>query len=160
MIMRKIIVAIILLIIAISSLSAQNTIETEGMHEHDVSNVLIQGNMYDWRLFDNKMGLTVYGSRYRKANEKIAWGRVLCFVITPACLLGTVDGFAEGRIAQGIAFIIPTGAALGLGIPLWIKGQKDKDAMADDYSKQYAPKSRAALNVGATPNGIGVAFSF
>ena len=157
--MRKYILVIFFLLLTKGTLSAQDKSEG-GTSRERTSTVIALGNMYDWRPFDNRMGATVYGSRFRKARADLVWGRVLSLLVTPACLFGTIDGFAEGRTIQGIACLIPTCTAIGFGIPIWIKGRKELDYMVDDYSTRYAPQPRASLNVGSTPNGIGLALNF
>ena len=54
-------------------------------------------------------------------------------------------------------------AALGAGIPLWIKGNKKLNAIADDYNQRYGGKAYGyspSLSVGTTGNGIGLALNF
>ena len=57
-----------------------------------------------------------------------------------------------------------TGAAcLGVGIPLWIKGNRKLNAIADDYNQRYGRNAygyKSSLSVGPTGNGIGLALNF
>ena len=117
------------------------------------------GNMYLWRPFDRNVGLTVYGSKYRKAESRMTWGKVLSMGVAPAFLATSVYAFAQknGDLA-GALLLIPTGTALGA---LWRRGRKEIDAMIDDYSKNYAPKPVSpSLTAGPTANGVGLAFNF
>ena len=62
-------------------------------------------------------------------------------------------------VAGGIA----GAACLGAGIPLWIKGNRKLNAIADDYNQRYGRNAygyKSSLSVGATGNGVGLALNF
>ncbi len=69
---------------------------------------------------------------------------------------GSDAGIAVGYIASA--------ACLGAGIPLWVKGTKGLRKIADDYNRTYVNPDRNSgtpnLSLGATANGIGLAFNF
>lgn len=131
------------------------TVENEGQ------NITIDKNVYSWRPFDREVGLSLYGSRYRKAAANKGWGVTLSCLLAPALLVGSlaaVDSEVPGvAVVGGLAL---AGTLYG-GITLWRKGQRELDAMLDDYSAKYAPKPYAAsLSFGPTRNGIGLALNF
>lgn len=127
----------------------------EGQH------IIIDHNSYAWRPFDDAMGYSVYGSRYRRAKAMQEWGVILSVVVAP--LAGVLVAYSIKQNIKGgaVAGGIVTAASLGAGIPLWIKGRRDLDWMLDDYTKRYAPKPYgSSLTVGPTMNGMGLAFNF
>ena len=131
------------------------TVENEGQ------NITIDKNVYSWRPFDREVGLSLYGSRYRKAASNKGWGVTLSCLLAPALLVGSlaaVDSEVPGvAVVGGLAL---AGTLYG-GITLWSKGQRELDAMLDDYAAKYAPRPRtASLSVGPTRNGMGLALNF
>lgn len=104
--------------------------------------------------------VALYGSRYRDAvNRKF----------TGCVLIGTVAVLAVPVLAgatmdmEGLAILSGIGAAvcLGVGVPLWISGAHRKNAILDDYARNYAPRPySASLSAGPTRSGVGLAFNF
>lgn len=116
-------------------------------------------SMYDMRPFDNKVGITVYGSDYRKALDNKRWGQGLVFggalALSAGCPLIEKNGIGQ---EIEIANAVLAAAAIAAGIPMWIIGQKRLDKFIDDYSRRYAPGPR--VSVGATDSGLGLALNF
>ena len=116
-------------------------------------------SMYDMRPFDNKVGITVYGSDYRKALDTKRWGQGLIFggalAVSVGCPLMEKNGMSQ---EVEIANAVLGAAAIAAGIPMWILGQKKLDKFIDDYSRRYAPGPR--VSVGATDSGLGLALNF
>ena len=131
------------------------TIENEGQ------NITIDKNVYGWRPMDRAVGLTLYGSRYRKASANKGWGVTLSCLLAPALLVATVASIdAENWGLTAISGAALAGTIYG-GVTLWRKGQRELDAMLDDYSAKYAPRPYAAsLSFGPTRNGVGLALNF
>jgi len=111
----------------------------------------------------------IYGSRYRRANNKLLTGVSLTTIVAPTCatlgltgsLVSAIDdefGPDAGGVILTVLGIAGTAASLGVGIPLWIKGRRELDEMLDDYSRRYSP--RPNLSMGATQNGFGLALNF
>ena len=127
----------------------------EGQH------IIIDHNSYAWRPFNDAMGRTVYGSRYRKAKSNLGWGVFLAAVVAPVGCAYLIYSIDRREAPVGIIGGTIMAAGLGAGIPLWIKGRRDLDWMLDDYTKRYAPKPYgSSLTVGPTMNGMGLAFNF
>ena len=111
-------------------------------------------------------GYRIYGSRYRKAKSNLGLGTTLVSMSIPLGLAFAVwgstvngDGSQEAVAAVGAAAVL--GAGLGFGIPLIRKGRREMDWMLDDYARRYAPKPySSSLDIGATGNGVGLAFRF
>ena len=134
----------------------ENSVEDDGQNK----SITIDKNVYRWRPLDREIGLSLYGSRYRKASSNKGWGVTLSCLLAPALLVGT--GYALGQ-NLGVAILGAASLAGTLygGIKLWRKGQRELDAMLDDYSVRYAPRPYAAsLSVGPTRNGVGLALNF
>lgn len=105
--------------------------------------------------------LTLYGSRYRKAQSRKSNGVFLTAIAAPCVFLsGIIAGASD---LEGIAWFSMAGtvACLGTGITLWIKGRRELDNILDDYAKNYgAGPYSSSLTIGPTLNGVGVAFTF
>ena len=123
--------------------------------------IIIDHNSYAWRPFDDAMGYSVYGSRYRRAKAMQEWGVLLSVVVAPLAGVFVAHSIKQNIKGGAVVGGIVTAASLGAGIPLWIKGRRDLDWMLDDYTKRYAPKPYgSSLTVGPTMNGMGLAFNF
>lgn len=115
---------------------------------------------------DDYAGYAIYGSRYRKAKAKKNLGQDLVYLGVPLGLAiaawgCTVNGDGSQEAVAAVGTLAVLGASLGFGIPLWVKGQRELDWMLDDYARRYGPRSHtASLSLGATPNGVGLAFNF
>lgn len=133
------------------------TVENDGQNQ----SITIDKNVYSWRPLDREIGLSLYGSRYRKASSNKGWGVTLSCVLAPVLLVGTASALsAENWGAAIIGGAALAGTIYG-GVTLWRKGQRELDAMLDDYSVRYAPRPYAAsLSVGPTRNGVGLALNF
>ena len=54
-------------------------------------------------------------------------------------------------------------ACIGVGIPLWVKGNRKLNAIADDYNQRYGRNAyghASSLSIGSTANGVGLALNF
>ena len=128
---------------------------------------------YGYAPLDYEMGLMMYGSRYRKAVSQTYWG-LTAITLGPATGIAmAVFGYGEnesnemmgesrgGGDAMIVLGAIVTAASLWGGISLWRAGQKEIDAMMDDYNARYAPKPYgSSLKAGATRSGVGLALNF
>jgi hypothetical protein len=121
-----------------------------------------------FRPFDDNVGFALYGSRYRKAKHKLAWGNTLLFggtVLSGALIITGINSlydydFGEIAILSGSAFLI---SSIWGGVKLWKKGRREIDSMMDDYVRQYAPAPKAnesSLNFGPTSHGVGLSLNF
>lgn len=152
------------------------------------------GNYYDRygricsdRLYDY-LGVSMYGSKYRKAQNQLQWGLWLTMGGAALLTTGIVCGAMQADYNRGVAQMrgnyssygirgndssameavyIATGiagaASLGAGITLLVKGNRKMNEIADDYNQRYghaAHGSKTSLNVGTTANGIGLALNF
>ena len=150
------------------------------------------GSFYDkrGRLYSDQvrdyLGVTLYGSRYRKARNQFQWGTGLT-VGGATMLLGALAGSGmytyfnnkwgtrttqatnldTGETGQtynpmpGLIIVGAVGAAfIGAGIPLWISGDRKLNDLADDYNRQYGPGHAASLQIGPTSGGVGLALRF
>ena len=143
-----------------------------------------RGRLYAEQLQDY-LGVSLYGSDYRKASSQYQSGlwltiggatllvssiisgamlsdhnRAVASMNMPSSMRGN-DHSSMGAlyVAGGIA----GAACLGAGIPLWIKGNRKLNAIADDYNQRYGRNAygyKSSLSVGATGNGIGLALNF
>lgn len=126
----------------------------------DGQNITIDRNMYVWRPFDDVVGYSIYGSRYRKAKANKVWGMFLSVIVAPLSGVLLAYGIDEDDGAAIIGGAALAGS-LGAGIPLWVKGRRQLDWMLDDYVERYGPKPHAtAVTVGPTANGVGLALNF
>lgn len=123
--------------------------------------ITIDRNSFIWQPFDDVVGYSIYGSRYRKAKANTSWGFFLSCIAAPASAVLLVDGIDEGGVGPAVLGGAALAGSLGVGIPLWVKGRKDLDWMLDDYAKRYGPRPYAAsLSAGPTRNGVGIALNF
>ena len=54
-------------------------------------------------------------------------------------------------------------ACLGVGIPIWVKGNRGLNKIADDYNRNYGRDKfgyAPSLSIGSTGNGVGLALVF
>lgn len=111
--------------------------------------------------FDDVVGYSIYGSRYRKAKSRKGWGVFLCTVIAPASILAAIEGIESDLPGYTVIGIAGLGGSLGAGIPLWRRGRRELDWMMDDYARRYGPRPYSSnMSVGPTRNGIGLALNF
>ena len=115
---------------------------------------------YGYAPFDDYIGMSIYGSRYRKAKSNKLTGITLVSM-TPATIPLVIWAAKEGTWFSGsLAAAAAAGCLVG-GIYLWHKGNKELDWMLDDYVRQYGPKPySSSLSIGPTRNGFGLAFNF
>ena len=152
-----------------------------------------RGHFYDrhGRLYEDQLrdylGVSLYGSDYLKAQNQLTGGMWLTFGGT-ALLASAIIGGAfqadfnatSARMHANSAFFdspysssgemtlyiiggIAGAACIGVGIPLWVKGGRKMNAIADDYNQRYGRNtfgSTATLNLGTTENGVGLALKF
>ena len=158
-------------------------LEYRGGHFYDR-----RGRLYEEQLRDY-MGVSLYGSDYLKARNQLGGGICLTFTgagILAASVIGgafqadfnartahmnansvffghDMSHSSGGEMTPYILGGIVGAACLGVGIPLWVKGNKKMNAIADDYNRRYGNKaygSAATLNLGPTGNGVGLALKF
>jgi hypothetical protein len=123
--------------------------------------ITIDRNSFVWRPFDDTVGYSLYGSRYRKAKASKGWGVFLSCIAAPASAVLLVYGIDEGGIAPAVLGGVGLAGSLGGGIPLWVKGRRELDKILDDYAERYAPRPYAAsITAGPTRNGFGLALNF
>lgn len=141
----------------------QRSYHEEFSRDSTYRNLTIDKSVYSWRPFGREVGYAIYGSRYRKAVSNKAWGITLS-IVAPVLGIATAGALDSGGVRTWVIVtggVLVGGGALGAGIPLWVKGQKELDAMLDDYVKNYGPKPHAAnLTAGPTRSGIGLALNF
>ena len=115
---------------------------------------------YGYAPFDDYIGMSLNGSRYRKAkSNKLAGITLVSLTPTALPFLGWVA--REGTWFSASLVAAATAGCLVGGIYLWQKGNKELDWMLDDYVRRYGPKPySSSLSVGPTQNGIGLAFNF
>lgn len=146
-----------------------------------------RGRVYAEQLRDY-MGVSLYGSEYLKAQSQYQWGMwltlggatLLVSSIVGGAMLsdynnstadinshmsqyGMGGNSSSGEEAIYIAGGIAGAACIGVGIPLWVKGNRRLNRIADDYNQRYGGRgygSKASLNLGATGSGFGLALSF
>ena len=149
------------------------------------------GHYYDrrGRLYAEQMrdylGVSLYGSDYLKANRQYHWGFWLtlggALVLASSITMGVMEADYNrsvaamdmyGSIQDGgqsdmeglyVAGGIAGAACIGAGIPLWIKGNRKLNAIADDYNQRYGRNAygyKPSLSAGVTGNGIGLALNF
>ena len=114
-----------------------------------------------WQPFDDMVGYSIYGSRYRKAKANRNWGVFFCEVIAPISALVAIGGIENDTPGATIVGVAGLAGSLGAGIPLWRKGRRELDRMLDDYARRYAPRPySSSISAGPTRNGIGLALNF
>lgn len=147
-----------------------------------------RGRLYAEQLQDY-LGVSLYGSDYRKARNQYQSGlwltiggatllvsSIISSIISGDMLSDYNLGVASMNIpssmrdyghfdlgALDVAGGIAGAACIGAGIPLWIKGNRKLNAIADDYNQRYGRNAygdKSSLRVGATGNGIGLALNF
>ena len=143
-----------------------------------------RGRLYAEQLQDY-LGVSLYGSDYRKARSQYQSGLWLTIggatllvssIISSAMLSDYNRGVASMNMPSSmrsnehssvgalyVAGGIAGAACLGAGIPLWIKGNRKLNAIADDYNQRYGRNAygyKSSLRVGSTGNGIGLALNF
>ena len=167
-VMKKLMMLIALLTVA-GSVSGQNTggdwVQRQDREKITVDpngqDITIDRNTYNWVPFDDVVGYSVYGSRYRKAKASKGWGKFLSCVVAPASGVLLVYGIDEGGVFPAVVGGAALAGSLGAGIPLWVKGRRELDWMLDDYAERFGPKPYAAsVSVGPTRNGVGLALNF
>lgn len=125
------------------------------------------------------IGYSLYGSEYMKAGSRYIWGIYLTgagiagLAVTVATHIAYAEmndftsrhGMSGAGSGAGVAVgYIGSAACLGVGIPLWVKGNRGLRKIADDYNSKYVNPDvndgASNLSLGATRNGIGLAFNF
>jgi len=135
---KKVLLVSVLTLMVFSGFAQTEKLDASALSERSVC-FCVNSNMYDWHPFDSKIGLTVYGSEYRKALSRLGWGKTLTLGIAPGLLC--IAALINERDLPGVQIINAglAAACLGTGIPLWVKGRKGLDMMLDDYSRNYTP---------------------
>ena len=143
-----------------------------------------RGRLYAEQLKDY-LGVSLYGSDYRKARSQyqsgffltISGAALVISSLTCGAMLSDYNRGVEAmnmpssmrgndHSSMGALYVaggIAGAACLGAGIPLWIKGNRKLNAIADDYNQRYGRNAygyKSSLRVGATGNGIGLALNF
>ena len=163
--MKKILVLSALLAIS-GSLFSQNIYRRDydnmnrPLFEPD-SQVTTGIEMAYWQPFDDMVGYSIYGSRYRKAKTNRNRGAFLCEIVAPISALVALGGIENDTPGTTIVGVAGLAGSLGAGIPLWRKGRRELDRMLDDYARRYAPRPySSSISAGPTPHGIGLALNF
>lgn len=157
--MKKIVLFLIVLLVTQGQAFAQRI--NHGV-ARDNQHIIINPDIHVWEgPFNDAMGYTYYGSRYRKAKAMQEWGVVLSVAVAPlggVLIAYSIKQNIKGGPVVGALFVA---GGLGAGIPLWVKGRRELDWMLDDYTKRYAPKPySSSVTAGPTKNGVGLAFNF
>lgn len=141
-----------------------------------------RGRIYDDRLQDY-IGIRLYGSEYRKAVRQFQYGAWLTIggaavLVSSAIFAASTSEFnrssesvrsnlarhgMDGKAASVTGYVVSgaVGAAcVAVGIPLWVKGNRSLDRIADDYNQKYGRGHAASLDFGPTSSGLGLAFRF
>lgn len=160
LIMKKIIIILLGIFALTGPISAQNPPERILFDPEYQGPVVEQDPYFYWQPFDDAVGYSLYGSRYRKAKMNRGWGIFLATVVAPASGLLAATGIGEDETAPAVIGLAGVLGGLGFGIPLWVRGRHELDWMLDDYVRRYAPKPHASLTVGPTRNGMGLALNF
>jgi hypothetical protein len=132
--------------------------------------------LYSEELRD-RLGVALYGSEYLQAQRQFQWGQWLTLgggaLLTFALASGAmVADFNRSTAAMGMrhsaadhmetAFLVASGlagaAGLGFGIPLWVKGNRKLNALADDYNRRFGQSP--SLEMGPTATGLGLTLRF
>ena len=131
------------------------------------NNVTIDRNMYIWRPFDDVVGYSIYGSRYRRAKANYGWGMFTTLAGTALSGLWTAFGIGNIEYDDNSALVMCSTGAIALaaslwgGIHMWRRGRQELDWMLDDYALRYGPRPYAAtFDFGPTRSGIGLALNF
>lgn len=138
------------------------------------------GILYDDDL-DYYLGMSMFGSDYRKALSRYSWGEWLTVggaMTIASCIIAGIADSGLDRIANyhgmqpsgsGDGVISATAlfgaVCLGAGIPLWISGNRRLNQLADEYNqshrgRSYGSAAPATLQFGPTRNGLGLALNF
>ena len=144
-----------------------------------------RGKLYGEQLRDY-LGVSLYGSDYLKAASQYQWGSwltiggaaVFLSSISFSAMLSdynrsvasmdlpsswrTDNDTSSIRAFYGAMGLIGA-ACIGVGIPLWIKGNRKLNVIADDYNQRYGRNAyghNTSLSIGATGNGVGLALNF
>lgn len=134
-----------------------------------------RGRLYEDQLRDY-LGISLYGNDYLKAerqrlagaNLTLGGGFLLSLSLISSLFIssynsGTSDSFFDDKkISQAGPVIgaLAGVACLGVGVPLWVKGNKAMGKIADDYNRRYGPKDSPTLSLGPTPSGLGLSLTF
>ena len=104
-------------------------------------------------------GPILYGRDYIKAENQLSWGKTLG-ILGIGIAISSIFCFEEPEAGF---FVLGSGAVLaGVGIPLWVSGQKKINVMQDDFSQRARDYMGISMNltVGPTRNGVGLALNF
>ncbi len=129
-----------------------------------------QGRVSSQEIYDY-IGYSLYGHEYMKARNQYTWGMSLTCIGVGGLLITLASHVASNRMneltalhhgtagnrsnAGTIAGYAVSAGCIGVGIPLWAKGSKGLNKIADDYSRQHT-----SLSLGSTQNGLGLALKF
>ncbi len=125
------------------------------------------------------IGYSLYGSKYRKAMNQYTYGVLLtisgAITVSLTTALACINNdhnndpafqdpfFKKRDNTVGVIIGYVVGAAcLGSGIPLWIKGNKGLNEIADDFNRNQKSSSQKdmSLILGKTSSGFGLALNF
>lgn len=137
-------------------------IEYRHGHYYDRRGIIREARMRDY------LGVSLYGSDYLKAKDRLTGGILLtsagggCLIMAAIGLIA-LNSAPDGMEGPAQLFALSTGiasaACLGVGIPLWVKGNKQMNAMADDYNQRFGA-GKANLSLGSAPSGLGLTLNF
>ena len=131
----------------------------------DLSDYIVY-NLYD-----------LYGSDYVTASNRYNWGEWLTVAGASSLLTSLLFGVigSSVNLYHGVSVKTDHGfdvvstvigvGCLGLGVPLWISGNRGLARIADDYNRNYAGRrygsaAPATLELGPTTAGFGLALRF
>ena len=143
------------------------------------------GRLYGEQLRDY-LGVSLYGSEYLKASSQYQWGlwltlggaALLLSSVSFNAMMSDYDRSAasmnmpsswqeeDSHSSMGAYFAaegLIGAACIGVGIPLWVKGNRKLNAIADDYNQRYGRNAyghASSLSIGSTANGVGLALNF
>ncbi|MBR1706440.1 MAG: hypothetical protein IJ721_06585 [Bacteroidales bacterium] len=118
------------------------------------------------RGFTDAIGISVYGSRYRKAKEKLFWSNTCIAASIPAACAGAY-GFGYGLSEDEPGWMVVGAVAVAagtvgnvLGFKWHRQARRELDDMLDDFVRNYGPKPRTSAGFGGTRNGVGFSINF
>lgn len=144
------------------------------------------GNFYDRygnRVYAEELhdyyGVALYGSRYIRAKNEYDWGKWLTVDGTLAAVSFGTMAIVSGAFSQEaemmtgfesrvqdtftglfIAGTVVSCAAVCIGIPLWVDGNRRLMLLADDFNRTFGPGYSSRLDFGTTPHGLGLSLRF
>ena len=171
--MKRVILVIIALLMVSGGLFAQHRytrgpreVHRPGVHGYYRTTPRVHGGIYignnydfdyDYNIANNLYAM--YGSEYRRARVERNSGILLTTLLAPVSAIVAGYGIDEGGPGYATIGIAGVVAGLGVGIPLWVDGQRKIDWMTDSYIRSYGTGA-PGLRIGAGRNGFGISLNF